>query len=89
MFLHIGGEVMIPLDELIVIVDLESGRRREATREFLSFAAGEKQVVYVGSSDREKSIVITKRRVYYSPISVDTLVKRSQAQRSLNQDICC
>lgn len=78
MFLHIGGEMMVPLDELIVILDLEAGYRREATREFLSLAAGEKQEVHVNDQDREKSIIITKRQVYYSPISVDTLVKRAQ-----------
>lgn len=80
MFLHIGGEVMVPLNELIAIIDLETGRRREVNCEFLNFAAGEKQVVHVGRPERGKSIVVTKRRIYYSPISVDTLTRRSQLQ---------
>jgi len=81
MFLHIGGEVMVPLNELIIILDLKKVCCSEATREFLSFEAGEKRVVHISDHDREKSIVITKNKVYYSPISINTLVKRSQNKK--------
>ncbi len=77
MYLHIGGEVMVPLDELVIIIDLEAGSRRDATKEFLSLAADDKKVVDSGKG-RKRSILVTKEKIYYSPISVDTLVKRTQ-----------
>lgn len=77
MFFHIGGDVVVPLDELIAIIDLESACRREVTREFLNFTADEQSVVYIGEKGREKSVVITRRKIYFSPISTNTLMKRA------------
>jgi hypothetical protein len=78
MFLHIGADIIVSLNELIAIIDLETGRRNEATREFLSFAAGGQNVVHIGSKKREKSMVLTRDKIYYSPISTATLLRRTQ-----------
>ncbi|MGD0152760.1 MAG: DUF370 domain-containing protein [Thermacetogeniaceae bacterium] len=79
MFLHIGGDNVVALEELVAIMDMET-TKRETTREFLGFAADEKLVVHIGKREREKSIVITANRVYLSPISTATLLKRSLLQ---------
>lgn len=78
MYLHIGNEMMVPYEELVMIIDLESGSHREATKEYLSFASWEKQMVYVSKQSKNRSVIITKEKIYYSPISADTLVKRSR-----------
>lgn len=79
MFLHIGGDTVVALEELVSILDLET-TKKEPTREFLGFAADEKTVVHIGKREREKSIVITSNRIYLSPISTATLLKRSLLQ---------
>lgn len=81
MFLHIGGDNVVALEELVAILDLET-TKRESTREFLGFAADEKMVVHIGKREREKSIVITSNRIYLSPISAATLLKRSLLQET-------
>jgi regulator of extracellular matrix RemA (YlzA/DUF370 family) len=82
MFLHIGGDNAVSLKELVAILDLET-TKREATREFLGFAADEKTVVHIGKREREKSIIITSNRIYLSPISAATLLKRSLLQEAI------
>ncbi|MGB4504550.1 MAG: extracellular matrix/biofilm biosynthesis regulator RemA family protein [Syntrophaceticus sp.] len=78
MYLHIGGNMMVPFEELVMIIDLESGSHKEATKEYLSLADWENKMVYVGEKNKNKSVIITKDMVFYSPISVDTLVKRAK-----------
>jgi regulator of extracellular matrix RemA (YlzA/DUF370 family) len=81
MFLHIGGDNAVSLEELVAILDLET-TKRESTKEFLGFAADEKMVVHIGKREREKSIIITSNRIYLSPISAPTLLKRSLLQEA-------
>ncbi|HHY39930.1 MAG TPA: DUF370 domain-containing protein [Syntrophaceticus sp.] len=78
MFLHIGGEMMVPLEKIVLIIDLECGSYEDATKEFLSLALVEKKVFYVGDKERSRSVIITEDHILYTPISVDTLTKRSQ-----------
>ena len=82
MFLHIGGDMAVSMEELVAILDLETAKR-ESTREFLGFAADEKMVIHIGKREREKSIIITSNRIYLSPISAATLLKRSLLQENL------
>ncbi len=79
MYLHLGGDVVIPLEELVAIIDLEAVKSREATREFLSFAAEEQAAVHIGKEAREKSAILTTHRIYFSPISSATLLKRARS----------
>lgn len=78
MYLHIGGDVAVSLREIIAIIDLEIGSKKEATREFLSLAAEEQSVHRIGPKENEKSMILTRRGIYFSPISTATLLKRAQ-----------
>jgi hypothetical protein len=40
-------------------------------------------VVHIGKREREKSIIITSNRIYLSPISAATLLKRSLLQEAV------
>jgi hypothetical protein len=77
MFLHIGGEVMVPLKKVVLIINLENGSLGEATKEYLSLAADDKNVFYAGSKEKIRSVIITDESILYTPISVETLTKRS------------
>lgn len=80
MFLHIGGDVVIPMKNVIAILDIETTTLSKDTRDFLKIAEEEGFIEAI-SEDLPKSFIITetdeKSRIYLSPISSVTLQKRS------------
>ena len=81
MFLHLGSDVVVNMADVIAILDLDVTSTSKITREFLAVAEDEGFVVNV-SEDLPKSFVITeidkKSRVFVSPISTATLIKRAK-----------
>jgi hypothetical protein len=75
MFIHIGGDTMVRLREVIGIFDAQA-RENPATAELLSRLEreGAMEVVDVGEI---KSYVVTDCKVYGSPISSLTLKRRA------------
>jgi ribosomal protein S8 len=80
MFLHIGGDVVLPVKNIIAIMDIESTTVSKDTKEFLKIAEEEGFIESI-SNDLPKSFIITesdkKSKIYLSPISSVTLQKRS------------
>lgn len=80
MFLHIGGDVVIPTKNIIAIMDIETTTISKASKEFLSIAEEEGFIISI-SEDLPKTFIITesdkKSKIYLSPISSVTLQKRS------------
>jgi hypothetical protein len=80
MFLHIGGDVVIPTKNIIAILDIETSTISKDTREFLKTAEEEGFVTSI-TDDIPRSFIIAeedkKSRIYLSPISSVTLLKRS------------
>lgn len=80
MFLHIGGDVVVPLKSIIAIFDMETTTVSKDTREFLTIAEEEGFIESI-SADLPKSFIITeidkKSKIFLSPISSVTLQKRS------------
>lgn len=80
MFLHIGGDVVIPIKNVIAVFDIDSTTVSKDTREFLKIAEEEGFIETI-SNDLPKSFIITetdkKSKIYLSPISSVTLQKRS------------
>ncbi len=80
MFLHIGGDVVIPMKNVIAIMDIDTTTLSKDTREFLKTAEEEGFVESI-CNDLPKSFIIAesdkKSKVYLSPISSLTLQKRS------------
>lgn len=79
MFLHLGENVVIPVDEVIAILDLNSTTSTD-TRHFLKIAEEEGFIKRI-TKDQPKSFILTERNkkciIYLSPISSVTLGKRS------------
>ncbi|MBE7030188.1 MAG: DUF370 domain-containing protein [Ruminococcaceae bacterium] len=86
MYLHIGGETTVSVKNIIAIMDMETSTTAKSTREFLKVVEEEGFVMNV-SDDLPKSYVICEEngrsRVYISPISSATLLKRADL-KSLN-----
>jgi ribosomal protein S8 len=80
MFLHIGGDIVIPIKNVIAIFDMDSTTISKDTKEFLKIAEEEGFIESI-STDLPKSYIITetdkKSKIYLSPISSVTLQKRS------------
>lgn len=81
MFLHIGGDIVIPVRDVIAIMDIDTTTISKDTKEFLKIAEEEGFIRSI-SEDLPKSFIITeidkKSIIYLSPISSVTLKKRSQ-----------
>ncbi len=74
MFLHIGGNVVIPTRDIIGIFDIAS-IQNPATQEFMETAREEGFVIDLLPGEK-KSFVLANEKIYLSPIASNTLRKR-------------
>lgn len=75
MFLHLGSDVVVPLNEVISIINLDKDYS-PLNQEFLKTAEEEGFVIQL--SEEPISCVISAKHIYLSPISVRTLSKRAR-----------
>ena len=73
MFLHMGNDVMVPLSDVIGVIDLTVPS--QVNLEFLKTAEDEGFVIQL--DDKPVSVVICAKNVFLSPISAKTLYKRA------------
>lgn len=78
MYIHLGGEKIIRSSELVAIFDISIEKSSKISKQFVSNALENKKVESIGEEE-PKSIVVTKNKVYYSPISSSTLKKRANS----------
>jgi len=78
--LHLGEDVVIPVGNIIAIIDINTVGKSKATQEFLQIAE-EEGFIQTISDEPPKSFVLAeidkKTVVYMSPISSSTLMRRS------------
>lgn len=84
MLLHLGKDIVIPLKDIIAIIDVESASKSEYTREFLKSSQEKGYILKL--EDDVKSYILTqkadreiknKKVIYTSNISSNTLKKRA------------
>lgn len=81
MFLHLGQDTIITTDEIVGIFDIDTTTVSKATRTYLSSKEKNGDVINV-SYELPKSFIVTfdkdkrEKKVYISPISSVTLLKR-------------
>lgn len=90
MFLHLGKNLVVPIKDLIAIIDADSVLKSEDTKNFLKVAE-EEGFIYDVAEDNIKSYIITEKLekskenssnvrksiIYSSNISSKTLLKRA------------
>lgn len=74
MYIHIGEDLNIRAQDVIAILDKESVNSSSFVEEFLK---RQQESVINLSKHSFKSVVITKDKVYLSPLASGTLKKRS------------
>jgi len=82
-YLHVGGGVVVPSEDIVGIFDLDNASTSRRTREFLAAAEKEGMILPVGE-DLPKSMVVccprgSWQRVYISPLTSATLLRRLEA----------
>lgn len=84
MYLHLGQDVVVRSEDIIGIFDLEKTSLSKKTKDFLSYAAKNNDVVTV-SYEMPKSFIVAvqdgKTKIYISQISTATLKKRAEVGR--------
>lgn len=90
MFIHIGGDVAIPLKSIIAILDIDNTTVSKDTREFLKIAEEEGFIESI-SEELPKTFIITehgkKSKIYLTPISSVTLYKRARYFKKLGKNL--
>jgi hypothetical protein len=74
MYLHIGEDILVKTDDVIAILDKQLLQSSPIMQEFLK---KKEKVTLNLAKGSIKSIVITDKHVYYSPLASGTLKKRS------------
>lgn len=80
MYLHLGGDISVNIKNIVAIMDMETSSVSKITKEFLKKAQKSKSVVSVNEELPKSYIVISENNqttVYISPISSQTLLKRT------------
>jgi len=75
MFLHLGADVVIPKKDVIMIIDIRT-KKSPVTKEFLQISEDEGFIKSI--TEKVKSVIITTKDIYMSPISCSTLKKRAE-----------
>lgn len=78
MFLHLGGDVVVPKKDVIAILDIRT-KLSPVTKEFIEIAKDEGFIKNISDYNKEKSYVVTTKEIFLSPISCTTLKKRSES----------
>nr|WP_162990775.1 extracellular matrix/biofilm biosynthesis regulator RemA family protein [Maliibacterium massiliense] len=79
MILHLGDDVIVQVKDIVSIIDMQESLPGD-TRAFLKKAKEDGLVVQVGAEEKKSAVLCqkgTRTRVYFSPISSATLLKRS------------
>lgn len=89
MILHLGGDSVVSVEDVIAIIDMETIEQVRTNKEFIKIAEEEGIIKYI-SNDPPKSFILTeinkKTVMYMSPISSTTLLKRSSFIEDISLD---
>ena len=78
MYLHLGSDVSVNMNEIVGIFDIEKVTVQSYMNEYLSYCQKNGKIYYV-SLDMPKSIIVCTDTVYISNVSCLTLRKRFEA----------
>ncbi len=86
MYLHLGADISVNKKYIVGIFDLDNTSTSKKTREYFKKITNENKVINVSEYDLPRSFVVVvedgKERVYISPISSQTLLKRCEMKTS-------
>lgn len=89
MYLHLGQDTVVNTESIVGIYDMDTSTVSKWSREYLNNAEKEGRVINVSFYDLPKSFIVCKEKdsktntekVYISPLSSQTLLKRSNSSQ--------
>jgi hypothetical protein len=72
--MHLGADKLVKLKDIIMIVNLENSQKPQEILDFVKNSGRKTETI---EGDTMKSVVITDQKIYYTPISSQTLKKRA------------
>jgi regulator of extracellular matrix RemA (YlzA/DUF370 family) len=75
MYIHLGNNVVISAKSLIAILNIEPPVA-EDLQDIIYTVKASKKAVNISEKGKEKSLILTDTKAYFSPISSNTLYKR-------------
>lgn len=81
MVLHIGKDALVPLKDVVLILDYKEAKTNDDTNNALKKLADTAHNIYIEKYNIKSVVVarfLDKFFIYYSPISPATLYKRSR-----------
>lgn len=76
MYVHLGGDLVVAVSEVVAILDVRLLQAADITREFVDRASGAKRLWGGGVTPECKSLVVTAAGIFTSAISPPTLARR-------------
>lgn len=76
MYVHLGGDLIVAVNDVVAILDVRLLQAAEINREFADRAMGAKRLWGDGITPECKSLVVTTAGVFTSAISAPTLARR-------------
>lgn len=77
MYINIGEEYVLKEKDIIAVFDMDKATVGKITRDYLNAAQKSGKIIYAGY-DLPKSFIVTKEKVYISPLNTATVLKRAQ-----------
>lgn len=77
MYIHLGNNNIISSDNVIAILNIEPPICKDLT-EFIEIAKIQKDILSISEKGKEKTLIICTDKVYLSPISSTTLLRRAE-----------
>lgn len=77
MYIHLGNNNIISYENIIAILNIKPPISKDL-KEFIETIMLEKEFLYIGDKGQEKALIICADKVYLSPISTTTLLRRAK-----------
>lgn len=75
LFIHLGENIVVPIDEIVTILDGQLYHSSTIVQEFIDGQRKSKEIIEISST--MKTIVVTLHDIYFSPLASMTLKKRA------------
>jgi extracellular matrix regulatory protein B len=76
LYIHLGESVVVPLDEIITILDGQLYHSSNIVQEFIEGQRKTKDIIEI-SNNSMKTIIVTINHIYFSPLASVTLKRRA------------
>ncbi|MBM7662206.1 hypothetical protein JOC85_003013 [Bacillus mesophilus] len=75
MFIHLGENVVVPIREIVAILDGQLFYSSTIVQEFIDGQSKTKEIIEISTT--MKTIIVTLNQIYFSPLASVTLKRRS------------